>query len=59
MISYGIESGDQDILDFAHKNLTTEQSIEALKMTKKAGIQTLSYIIIGLPGENPKRYGRQ
>lgn len=52
LISYGIESGDQAILDFAHKNLTTEQSLNALKMTKKAGIETLSYFIIGLPGEN-------
>lgn len=54
LISYGIESGDQGILDFAHKNLTTEQSIDALKITRKSGIQTLSYIIIGLPGENPQ-----
>ncbi len=52
LISYGIESGDQNILDFAHKNLTTEQSIAAVKMTKKSGIETLSYFIIGLPGEN-------
>jgi len=52
LISYGIESGDQSILDFAHKNLTIDQSISAVKMTRKAGIQTLSYFIIGLPGEN-------
>lgn len=52
LVSYGIESGDQNILDFAHKNLTTEQSIAAVKMTKKSGIETLSYMIIGLPGEN-------
>ena len=52
LVSYGIESGDQDILDFAHKQLTTEQSIKAITMTRKSGIQTLSYIILGLPGEN-------
>jgi len=52
LISYGIESGDQTILNFADKNLTTEQSSNAMQMTKKLGIQTLSYFIIGLPGEN-------
>ncbi len=52
LISYGIESGDQGILDFAKKKLTVEQSINAVKMTKKAGIEVTSYFIIGLPGEN-------
>jgi len=52
MISYGIESGDQQILDFANKSLTVEQSLNAVTMTRKMGIETLCYFILGLPGEN-------
>ena len=52
MISYGIESGDQKILNFANKNLTIDQSLNAVKLTRKLGIETLCYFIFGLPGEN-------
>lgn len=52
LISYGIESGEQDILNFANKRITIEQSINAVKMTKEVGIEVLTYFIIGLPGEN-------
>lgn len=52
LISYGIESGNQNILDFANKNIVVRQSVNAVKMTKETGIEVLSYFIIGLPGEN-------
>ena len=52
LISYGVESGDQEILDFANKKTTVEQVRSAFKMTKKAGIETVGYFMIGLPGEN-------
>jgi anaerobic magnesium-protoporphyrin IX monomethyl ester cyclase len=52
LISYGIESGNQNILDFAHKNIVVKQSIDAVQMTKAVGIEVLSYFILGLPGEN-------
>ncbi len=52
LISYGIESGDQNILDFAKKKIKVEQSLNAVRMAKEAGIEVLNYFIIGLPGEN-------
>jgi radical SAM superfamily enzyme YgiQ (UPF0313 family) len=51
-ISYGIESGSQKILDSSKKGITLAQSKKAIDMTKKAGIGTFAYFIIGLPGEN-------
>ena len=52
LISYGIESGDQNILDFANKRIKVKQSIDAVRETKEVCIEVLSYFIIGLPGEN-------
>ncbi len=51
MISYGIESGSQKVLDMANKGITIEQTKEAVKLTQKAGIKVWGYFIIGLPGE--------
>jgi len=54
MISFGIESGDQCILDNAKKGITLEQSIDAVKLAKKAGLEVSIQCIIGLPGETKK-----
>jgi radical SAM superfamily enzyme YgiQ (UPF0313 family) len=51
LISYGVESGSQKILDNLNKKITIDQIREAFSMTKKAGIWTLAYAIIGAPGE--------
>lgn len=53
-ISYGLESGSQKILDIINKNITLEQSEKAVAMTKKAGIQTIGYFMIGSPEETPE-----
>ncbi|MBN1824520.1 MAG: radical SAM protein [Endomicrobiales bacterium] len=50
-IYYGIESGCQEILDRVHKEVTLDQIKEAVKNTKKAGIRTLGFFIIGSPDE--------
>jgi radical SAM superfamily enzyme YgiQ (UPF0313 family) len=50
-IAYGIESGDQRILDILKKNTRVEQSEEVLKLTAKAGIKTRGFFMIGVPGE--------
>jgi len=50
-INYGIESGSQRILDFIKKGTTVEKIREALTMTKRAGIHTKGYFIIGHPTE--------
>lgn len=50
-INYGIESGSQRILDAMDKRITVEQIEQALRLTKKAGIRTYGFIIVGYPGE--------
>jgi len=51
MIAFGIESGNQTILDNAKKNITLKQSIEAVRLTEKLGLKISAHVIIGLPGE--------
>ena len=50
-IDYGLESGNQEVLNKMKKGITLEQSEKAIRMTKKAGMKTRAYIIIGMPGE--------
>ena len=50
-VSYGIESGSQEILDFAKKGITIAQIINAVRLTNKAGILSKGYFIFGLPRE--------
>ncbi|MBW1777152.1 MAG: radical SAM protein [Deltaproteobacteria bacterium] len=53
MISYGVESSSQEILDRSKKGITVEQIKEACRMTRKAGIQMTAHIVFGLPGDTP------
>jgi radical SAM superfamily enzyme YgiQ (UPF0313 family) len=46
-ISYGIETGNQAILDALHKKITKEQVQETIKLTHKAGIRSVGYFMIG------------
>lgn len=50
-ILYGIESGDQEILDRINKGITIEQIREAIRLTKKKKILALGFFLIGSPGE--------
>lgn len=50
-ICYGVESGNQKILDIVRKKITLEKIKEAVKLSKDAGIKNLASFIIGLPGE--------
>ena len=52
-ISYGIESGSQPILNLARKGITLKMIRRAVTMTKKAGIETKGFFVLGLPGETP------
>jgi len=51
LISYGIESGNQAILDRANKRNTLGDIRYAIELTKKVGIETTGYYILGLPGD--------
>ena len=50
-ISWGIESGNEQILKHAHKGAYPDKAERALMWAKKAGINNWGYFIIGLPGE--------
>lgn len=50
-ISWGIESGSQEILDKTAKHVTIEQIRKALKWSHDAGINNKGFFIIGHAGE--------
>lgn len=50
-IHYGVEAGTQKILNVLRKGITLEMAEKAFKLTKKIGIQTLAYFMIGSPTE--------
>jgi len=50
-IHYGVESGTTKILKVLRKGITLEQVKKAFEWTKKAGIQTAGYFMIGSPTE--------
>lgn len=50
-IAYGVESGDQTILDTVKKGIHIEDAKRAIQWTKDAGIKVYTSFILGLPGE--------
>lgn len=53
-IAYGVESGNQDILDRIGKHQTLGKIEEAVRMTREAGIRVKGLFMMGLPGETRK-----
>jgi radical SAM superfamily enzyme YgiQ (UPF0313 family) len=51
MICFGLESGNQKILDLANKRATVERARRAVELSKAAGIAPFGSFILGLPGE--------
>jgi anaerobic magnesium-protoporphyrin IX monomethyl ester cyclase len=50
-LAFGIESGNQGILDSVKKGVNLESIRKAVSLAKKAGIITQGFFIFGLPGE--------
>jgi len=53
-VAYGVESGNQAVLDRVNKNLKLEQIERVFKQTKRLGIETWAFFMIGLPGETAR-----
>ncbi len=53
-IKYGVESGSQKMLDVMKKGITLESVRRAFKLTRKAGIKTQAFFLLGLPWEIPE-----
>jgi radical SAM superfamily enzyme YgiQ (UPF0313 family) len=51
LISWGIESGNEQILKHARKGAYPDKAERALRWARAAGIANWGYFIIGLPGE--------
>jgi radical SAM superfamily enzyme YgiQ (UPF0313 family) len=51
MISWGLESGNEDVLKHARKGISLDKVKRALTWSRNAGIHNWGYFIIGLPGE--------
>lgn len=50
-VSFGIESGNQEVLNAIDKNIKLDQIRKAVKWAKEVGFETFGYFMIGLPGE--------
>ena len=50
-IAYGLESGNQQILDSMKKNITLGQVRKVVQSTKEAGINITGYFMLGMLGE--------
>ncbi|HBB36362.1 MAG TPA: radical SAM protein [Cyanobacteria bacterium UBA8803] len=51
LISWGLESGNEQILKHARKGVYPDLAMRSLMCARKAGIKNWGYFIIGLPGE--------
>jgi radical SAM superfamily enzyme YgiQ (UPF0313 family) len=54
IIAYGVESGNQEMLDLMKKKATVEQAREAVQLTREAGVKSSVYLLMGLPWEKPE-----
>ncbi len=53
-VYFGIESGNQDIINKIKKGIRIEQVINAVTWAKLAKLEVAGYFMIGLPGETEK-----
>ncbi|MDD5712757.1 MAG: radical SAM protein [Smithellaceae bacterium] len=51
MISFGLESGNDEILRNSGKHISVDQSKEAVRMAQKTGLKVAGHFMFGLPGE--------
>jgi len=51
LLSYGLESGDDRVLERSGKKITVAQVEQAVAWTRAAGIKSAGHFIFGLPGE--------
>jgi len=50
-VELGIESGSQKILDYVKKGISLQQTKEAFSMAKEAGLSTMGFVMLNVPGE--------
>ncbi len=51
MVSFGVESGSQKILDLCDKRITLDQSRRAVAAAREEGLISIGHFVLGFPGE--------
>jgi radical SAM superfamily enzyme YgiQ (UPF0313 family) len=51
-LSFGIESGNDDILESMGKKLTVADLRQKIELVHRSGIETIGFFILGFPGES-------
>ncbi len=51
-IAFGVESGDSAVFDRIKKGETIEDVINGIRTVQRAGMRTVGYFIVGLPGDS-------
>jgi anaerobic magnesium-protoporphyrin IX monomethyl ester cyclase len=57
-INFGLESGNQDVIDYYRKGIQLEQSRKAVQLSHKMGFLTVGNFIIGAPMETRQHIKR-
>ncbi len=50
-VGFGLETGDQDVLNRINKKITLKEAENAIHLAKKAGLDTFGFFIFALAGE--------
>ena len=58
MIAFGVESGDQGVLDRIGKGTSLEDARKAIKICKEAGLRTQATFVIGFPFDDLQTIGK-
>lgn len=59
LVEYGIESANDNTLQYINRGHTFQQTVEAVERTVKRGIRVGGHVILGLPGEGHDELMRQ
>jgi len=51
-VGFGVESGNQRVLDGLKKHQSIDDVRTAFRLARQAGLQTMGFFMFGLPGEN-------
>ncbi len=57
-LSFGVENGDQRVLDSYNKGITVEQIKRTFKFSRKVGIDTIAFCIMGTPYETKESFNK-
>jgi radical SAM superfamily enzyme YgiQ (UPF0313 family) len=52
VIHFGVESGDDQVLKYNRKGVTSKQIKNAIHLAKRIGYKVIVYVIVGLPGSS-------